>query len=95
MQEILGGAGASKEALGVKLASADYHGAEMEVVRSGCPSRVGVKGVCIKETRGMFYIVTEKDVVKGIFFFLSDSGVWVGADDGCVSGRDPEGTYGV
>lgn len=78
MQEILrGAAGASKETFGVKLASADYHGAEMEVVRSGCPSRVGVKGICVKETRGMFYIVTEKDAVKGMFFFCWGCG-WVG-----------------
>lgn len=78
MQEVLGGAaGTSKQAFGVKLASADYHGAKFEVVRSGCPSRVGVKGICVKETRGMFYIVTEKDVVKGLLgFFLSRT--WCG-----------------
>jgi ribonuclease P protein subunit POP4 len=46
------------------LASADYHGALLEVVRSRCSSRVGIKGIVVKDTRFTFEIVTQKDEVK-------------------------------
>ncbi|OKP10499.1 Ribonuclease P protein subunit p29 [Penicillium subrubescens] len=49
---------------GAKLVSADYHGAEVEVVRSQCASRVGVKGVVVRDTKFTFVVVTEKDEVK-------------------------------
>ncbi|OOQ83191.1 ribonuclease P complex subunit Pop4 [Penicillium brasilianum] len=51
---------------GAKLVSADYHGAEVEVVRSQCASRVGVKGIVVRDTKFTFVIVTEKDEVKTI-----------------------------
>ncbi|RAO69761.1 uncharacterized protein BHQ10_005773 [Talaromyces amestolkiae] len=56
----------SGPAHGSKLVSADYHGAEVEVVRSRCAGRVGVKGIVIRDTKFTFVIVTEKDVVKTI-----------------------------
>lgn len=74
MQEILninpkagcaGGVGAGPAQIGLKLASADYHGALFEVIRSRCPSRVGIKGICVKETKSMFYIITRGDKMKG------------------------------
>lgn len=46
------------------LASADFHGAEMEVVRSRCVSRVGLKGIVIKDTKFTFEIITRKNEVK-------------------------------
>jgi ribonuclease P protein subunit POP4 len=49
---------------GAKLVSADYHGAELEVVRSQCASRVGVKGIVVRDTKFTFVVVTEKDEVK-------------------------------
>ncbi|EPS32614.1 hypothetical protein PDE_07574 [Penicillium oxalicum 114-2] len=51
---------------GAKLVSADYHGAEVEVVRSQCPSRVGLKGIVVRDTKFTFVVVTEKDEVKTI-----------------------------
>lgn len=57
----------SGPAHGSKLVSADYHGAEVEVVRSRCAGRVGVKGIVIRDTKFTFVIVTEKDVVKSEF----------------------------
>ncbi|KAJ5159904.1 uncharacterized protein N7482_006908 [Penicillium canariense] len=51
---------------GAKLVSADYHGAEVEVVRSRCASRVGVQGIVVRDTKFTFVIVTEKDEVKTI-----------------------------
>ncbi|PCH08485.1 Ribonuclease P/MRP, p29 subunit [Penicillium occitanis (nom. inval.)] len=51
---------------GSKLVSADYHGAEVEVVRSRCAGRVGAKGIVVRDTKFTFVIVTEADVVKTI-----------------------------
>jgi len=50
--------------VGPVLVSADYHGALVEVVRSRCGSRVGGKGIVVKDTKFTFEIVTEKDEVK-------------------------------
>lgn len=47
-----------------KLCSADFHGAELEVVRSRCVGRVGVKGIVVKDSKHVFEVVTEKDQVK-------------------------------
>ncbi|KAJ5932215.1 hypothetical protein N7516_006704 [Penicillium verrucosum] len=71
MQEILdvkGGAHGhvSPGSHGSKLVSADYHGAEVEVVRSGCAGRVGTKGIVVRDTKYTFVIVTEKDEMKTI-----------------------------
>lgn len=47
-----------------RLCSADFHGAELEVVRSRCVSRVGVKGIVVKDSRFVFEVVTKGDGVK-------------------------------
>ncbi|KAK3985962.1 ribonuclease P protein subunit p29 [Cladorrhinum sp. PSN332] len=52
------------EGAAAKLASADFHGAGVEVVRSGCVSRVGIKGIVVKDSRFAFEIITGKNVVK-------------------------------
>jgi len=49
-----------------KLCAADFHGAELEVVRCRCPSRVGIKGIVIKDTKMAFLVVTMKDEVKSV-----------------------------
>ncbi|GAB1733249.1 hypothetical protein NU195Hw_g8456t1 [Hortaea werneckii] len=46
------------------LVSADYHGALLEVTRSRCLSRVGVKGIVLKDTKFTFEVVTARDEVK-------------------------------
>jgi ribonuclease P protein subunit POP4 len=51
---------------GPLLVSADYHGALVEVVRSRCVSRVGLKGIVVKDTKFTFEVVTKKDVVKTV-----------------------------
>ena len=53
---------------GSKLASADFHGAEFEVVRSRCVSRVGVKGIVVRDSKFTFVIVTHKNQVKSPCF---------------------------
>ncbi|KAK4115942.1 RNase P/MRP, p29 subunit [Canariomyces notabilis] len=52
------------EGAAAKLASADFHGAGVEVVRSGCVSRVGIKGIVIKDSRFAFEIITLKNRLK-------------------------------
>ncbi|CUS10167.1 unnamed protein product [Tuber aestivum] len=42
------------------MASAEFVGARMEVVRSACPSLVGIVGVCVVERRGVVYIACEE-----------------------------------
>ncbi|KAK5681496.1 hypothetical protein LTS10_006028 [Elasticomyces elasticus] len=69
MREILGltdGKRSYVEAssVGPILVSADYHGALLEVVRSRCGSRVGGKGIVVKDTKFTFELVTPKDELK-------------------------------
>ena len=52
------------EGAAAKLASADFHGAGVEVVRSGCVSRVGIRGIVVKDSRFAFEIVTRGDRVR-------------------------------
>lgn len=49
-----------------KMTAADFHGAEVEVVRSGCVGRVGIKGIVIKDTRFVFDIITPKNTIKTV-----------------------------
>ncbi|PPJ59119.1 hypothetical protein CBER1_01748 [Cercospora berteroae] len=51
---------------GPMLVTADYHGAMMEVVRSRCPSRVGLKGIVVKDTRFTFEIITARNELKTV-----------------------------
>lgn len=71
MREILGlsdGKRTYVDAVGAGpiLVSADYHGAVLEVVRSRCVSRVGLKGIVVKDTKFTFEIVTARDEVKTV-----------------------------
>ncbi|KIV93793.1 hypothetical protein PV10_04982 [Exophiala mesophila] len=49
---------------GSLLASADFHGAEFQVVRSGDLGKVGIKGIVVRDTKFTFVVVTPKDEVK-------------------------------
>lgn len=78
---------------GSKLSSADFHGAEVEVVRSRCEGRVGVRGIVVRDTKFTFVVVTRGDEVKSMFsspFFssllLMIDEVWIGcvANCGCL-----------
>lgn len=67
VREILGGEiYTGGQGAAAKLASADFHGAEVEVVRSGCVSRVGIKGIVIKDSRFVFEVITRKSQVKTV-----------------------------
>ncbi|KAJ9149512.1 Ribonuclease P protein subunit [Coniochaeta hoffmannii] len=86
-----GGQGAA-----AKLASADFHGAAVEVVRSGCVSRVGIKGIVVRDSRFVFEVVTEKDVVKTVpkegTIFRVEVPAGDGEDD--VGGKEKDGPGG-
>ena len=71
MWEILGLKGGQKgyvtaQGAGSKLASAEFHGAELEVVRSRCVGRVGVKGIVIKDSKFTFEIITKKNELRSM-----------------------------
>jgi ribonuclease P protein subunit POP4 len=71
MRDILGLAEGKRahvdaQGAGPVMVSADYHGALVEVTRCKCPSRVGLKGIVVKDTKFTFEIVTKRDVVKTV-----------------------------
>lgn len=70
---------------GSKLVSADFHGAEIEVVRSGCAGRVGIRGVVVRDTKFTFVVVTERDEVKSAFSL--HCGVVGGHANGCSNSQ--------
>ena len=56
----------SPSSAGPILASADMHGALLEVVRSRCVSRVGLKGIVVRDSKFVFEVVTEGNALKSI-----------------------------
>ena len=46
------------------LASADYHGSEVTVVRSRCVGMVGLAGIVVRDTQFTFQIITKKNELK-------------------------------
>ncbi|KAF3941758.1 hypothetical protein ABW19_dt0201874 [Dactylella cylindrospora] len=58
--------GTAGQPAAAKLCAADFHGCELEVVRNRCPSRVGIKGIVIKDTKMTFAIITKEDQVKHV-----------------------------
>ena len=46
------------------LAGADYHGAELTVVRSRCAGLVGLTGIVVRDTKFTFQMITAKDELK-------------------------------
>lgn len=49
---------------GPRLASADFHGAHVSVVRSSCVSRVGVRGIVVRDTKFTFVVITKANEIK-------------------------------
>jgi ribonuclease P protein subunit POP4 len=59
-------ASVTAQSCGQMLASADMHGAILEVVRSRCVSRVGLKGIVVRDTKFTFELITEKNTMKSV-----------------------------
>ncbi|CAJ2512331.1 Uu.00g053460.m01.CDS01 [Anthostomella pinea] len=67
IREILGNdVYAGGQSAGAKLSAADFHGAEVEVARSICPSRVGIRGIIIKDSKSTFEFITKHDKIKTV-----------------------------
>ncbi|KAL2399160.1 hypothetical protein ABEF95_001481 [Exophiala dermatitidis] len=49
---------------GSLLASADFHGAEVEVVRCADPGRIGTRGIVVRDTKFTFVVVTLANRVR-------------------------------
>lgn len=64
MHEVLGPGRPVTAVVAAKLASADYHGALVEVSRSRCASRVGVNGIVVKDTKFTFEVITQANEIK-------------------------------
>lgn len=67
MRDILGageGRQVTAQGAGQVLVSADFHGAEVEVVRSRCVSRVGLRGIVVRDTKFTFEIITKANELK-------------------------------
>ncbi|THY53105.1 RNase P/MRP, p29 subunit [Aureobasidium pullulans] len=52
--------------VGPLLASADYHGAMIDVVRCRCVGRVGIRGIVVKDTKFTLEIITPKNELKTV-----------------------------
>ncbi|KAL6860657.1 hypothetical protein ACO1O0_004685 [Amphichorda felina] len=97
MREILGGdvhVGGPNAA--AKLASAEFHGAQVEVVRSRCPGRVGIAGIVARDRKFVMEIVTKKRGVKmvpkeGTVFRVPVEALEAG--DGTVTSPSPGKTF--
>lgn len=65
MRELLGGdVHVGGPGAAAKLASAEFHGALVEVVRSRCPDRVGIAGIVVRDRKFAMEVVTKKRGVK-------------------------------
>ena len=47
-----------------KIMKADYHGAKISVIRSKCPSLVGIQGIILQDTRNTFRVIGEDDIIR-------------------------------
>lgn len=63
------------QAAGSKIASADFHGAKLCVVRSKCVSLVGLKGIVVRDTKFTFQIITERNELKSTWISLRKAGL--------------------
>ncbi|KAG2165117.1 hypothetical protein VTO58DRAFT_108128 [Aureobasidium pullulans] len=69
MREILGMSKSryvNAAGVGPLLASADYHGAMVDVVRCRCVGRVGIRGIVVKDTKFTLEIITPKNELKTV-----------------------------
>lgn len=55
------------QAVGSKIASADFHGAKLTVVRSKCVSLVGLEGIVVRDTKFTFQIITMRSELKSMY----------------------------
>ena len=54
-------AGQAGPGIAEKLLKADFHGAIFTVIRSKCPTLIGVRGIVLQETENVLRMITEPD----------------------------------
>lgn len=52
------------ESVNQKIMKADYHGAKIAVIRSKCPSLVGVNGIILQDTKNTFRLIGKDDIIR-------------------------------
>jgi len=89
MREILGmekSRYVNAAAVGPLLASADYHGAMVDVVRCRCVGRVGIKGIVVKDTKFTMEIITPKNELKSMLSSVSHLSLPLLTPNSCAEG---------
>jgi ribonuclease P protein subunit POP4 len=61
--------------VGPLLASAEYHGALVEVVRCRCVGRVGIRGIVVKDTKFTLELITPDNQLKSMCLSLMQSNI--------------------
>lgn len=54
------------ESVNQKIMKADYHGAKIAVIRSKCPSLVGVNGIILQDTKNTFRLIGKDDIIRTV-----------------------------
>ncbi|KAK0164993.1 hypothetical protein PV328_003553 [Microctonus aethiopoides] len=54
------------EMINQRLMKADYHGAKISVIRSKCPSLIGITGLIVQDTKNTFRVISEDDTIRTI-----------------------------
>lgn len=52
------------ENINQQLMKADFHGAKISVVKSKCPSLVGINGIIVQDTKNTFRVCGTDDVIR-------------------------------
>lgn len=52
------------EIVSQKLMKLDYHGARITVIKSKCPSVVGLEGIIMQDTKNTFRLVSKGDIIR-------------------------------
>ena len=71
-----------------RVSKADFHGCIFKVIRSKCPSLVGLEGINLIETKNMFIMITQSNKIKKVpksnttfLFSLNDIQVLICGDN--------------
>lgn len=52
------------ENINQQLIKADFHGAKISVVKSKCPSLVGINGIVVQDTKNTFKVCSTDNVIR-------------------------------
>ncbi|KAF7990571.1 hypothetical protein HCN44_000376 [Aphidius gifuensis] len=52
------------ETVGQRLMKSDLHGAKIIVIRSKCPSLIGIEGIILQDTRNTFQVIGKDNIIR-------------------------------